>query len=315
MTVDLEQLLDDVGDDIDNVLAKNPTVEDQSDLNADELPDASGETWYRVENVVAVFVDMHGSTQLSVGKHPASTAAIYRAAMTNAVKVLHDFDADFIQIQGDGAFGLFWGDRAVERGICAGITVKTFSERSLEPKLEKKWPDAPASGFKVGMSQGRVLVKKVGTRRNPNEQEPIWAGKPVNYAAKAAQQADSGELIVTASIWLAIENNDYLTVSCGHGGNDSSTMSVLWEDVEIDKLTHDTDEAAGRVLTSCWCPVCGPAYVKAILNGETLRPETDDVTPEVSLEKAAVLEAGKFEPRRDALAMRRGLKRVRRRRR
>lgn len=315
MTVDLRALLEAVDDDVKDVLAKNPLVTDRDELDADDLPDAAGETWFRVPDVVAVFIDLQASTKLSVGKHPASTAAIYRAAMKNAVKILHDFAADFIQVQGDGVFGLFWGERPVERGLCAGITAKTFSRDSLEPRLEARWPDAPETGFKVGIAQGSVLVKKVGTPRNPNEQEPIWAGKPVNYAAKAAQQADRGELIVTGGVWLAIEGNDYLTVSCGHGTDENDDLSVLWTDVEIEKLTHDSDDAAGRLLKACWCDECGPAYVKAILAGETTRPETDEVVSKVlSLEDAVERSLLKFEERRDRIARKRGLARVRRRR-
>lgn len=279
MSVDLATLLGGISNDITEVLTKNPPYEDRDDLAAENLPDAGGETWYRKDNVVAVFVDLEGSTNLSVGKHPSSTAAIYRAAMKNAVKVLHDFEADFIQVQGDGAFGLFWNDRAAERGVCAGITVKTFSEHSLEAKLQEKWPDAPPTGFKVGIAQGSVLVKKIGTPRNPNEQEPIWAGKPVNYAAKAAQQASRGELIVTASIWAAIEHNDYLTLDCNHGGEKQDTNAYpaaeLWEQTDIHKLDEAEAERSGRVLRATWCSTCGFTCVRSILAGKTDRPGWD----------------------------------------
>src|SRR5699024_5084969 len=106
------------------------------------------------------------STRLGTGKHAASTAAIYRAATGNVVKILHEFNADFIAIQGDGAFGVFWGAARVERALCAGITIKTFSENSLEPKLEARWDDGPETGYKVGLSSGRVLVKNIGTRND-----------------------------------------------------------------------------------------------------------------------------------------------------
>jgi hypothetical protein len=44
----------------------------------------------------------------------------------------------------------FWGDRRFERAFCAGVTVKTFSQRHLEKRLEEKWPDLPAeTGYKV----------------------------------------------------------------------------------------------------------------------------------------------------------------------
>lgn len=119
-------------------------------------------------------------------------------------------------IQGDGAFALFWGERRYERALCAGITVKTFS-RDMVIRLEKKWSDLPETGFKVGVASSRLLAKRIGTPRNPAQQEPVWAGKAVNYAAKAAQGADQHELIVTGSVWDVVEKNDCLAVSCPCG--------------------------------------------------------------------------------------------------
>lgn len=312
----LDKILSEASEDIADVLAKNPPVEDvdAKNLDAADLPDAIGSKWFRADDVVACFADLKNSTQLSVGKHPRSTAAIYRAASGNATKVMHEFDADFIQIQGDGVFGLFWGEAAVERAMCAGVTVKTFSEKHLEPALESKWPGAPITGFKVGVATGRVLVKNIGTPRNPAEQEPVWAGKPVNYAAKAAQQADRGGLIVSGSIWLAIEGNDYLTTSCGHGveGGPGAEPSTLWQDVTIEKLEHDEDEVAGRLLTACWCDLCGPQFVAAILNGDTVRPEASRARQAAVATRDANRAARWQRMRRDRTARLAGLRHVRR---
>ncbi len=303
----LNEILDAVKADTDEVMKKNPPVEeaDPHELDANGLPDAQNRTWFRLDEVVAVFADLQNSTQLGTGtKHAASTAAIYRAATGNVVTIFHEFEADFIQIQGDGAFGLFWGEQAVERALCAGITVKTFSEETLVPKLESRWEDDPETGFKVGIGVGRVLVKNIGTPRNENEQEPVWAGKPVNYAAKAAQQASRHELIVTGSVWDAIENNDYLTSSCAHG--DGISPSPLWEDVAIKRLTHDEDEAKGRLLKAAWCSTCGPDFVTAILDGKTEREEADEARNEAKAFKSTLWEAA-AERRRASRARKRGI--------
>jgi class 3 adenylate cyclase len=279
VSVDLNALWNVITNDVGRVLERNPPYEDRPRLSADDLPDAGAETWFRVEGIVAVFVDLQGSTNLSVGRHPASTAAIYRAAMKNAVRILHEFGADFIQVQGDGAFGLFWDERAVERGVCAAITVTTFSAQSFELQLQRKWPDAPATGFKAGVAKGRALVKKIGTPRNPAEQEPIWAGKPVNYAAKAAQQATRGEVIVTSSVWDAIADNDYLTLGCNHDEDKqdpyANPVGELWEPLEIAKLDDGEPERAGHLLRSHWCYKCGATFVSAILAGKTVRAGWD----------------------------------------
>lgn len=270
----VSDLLGDCADETEEVLAKNPPVEDvdPADLDAYELPDSKNKTWFRLDDVVVVFADLQNSTRLGTGKHAASTAAIYRAATGNVVSIVNAFEADFIQIQGDGVFAIFWGDKRYERAICAGVTVKTFSAETLVPKLEGRWKNDPETGFKVGVASGRTLVKNLGTPRNESEQEPVWAGKPVNFAAKAAQQASRHELIVTGSVWDAIRDNDYLTVTCH-----CNPSPGLWEDVDIEKLAHDADEAAGRLLKSGWCEDCRDEFCEAILNGETRREDADDV--------------------------------------
>lgn len=130
-----------------------------------------------------------------------------------------DFEAGWVPIQGDCVIGVFWGERAMERAFCAAVTVKTFSEKTLAPELAAKWPDAPATGFKIGMATSPVLVKRVGRPRS-NFQALVWPGKALNYAVKAAQSGDVWKLIVTGSVWDALEGNDYIeftTAACRAG--------------------------------------------------------------------------------------------------
>jgi class 3 adenylate cyclase len=79
-------------------------------LDVSTLP-IEARKWIKIPDVVAVVADLRNSTQLGTDRWAASTASIYQAATGGVVEVLNQFQADFIQIQGDGAFGLFWGDR------------------------------------------------------------------------------------------------------------------------------------------------------------------------------------------------------------
>ncbi len=272
----VSDLLTACSDDASDVLdSKNPPVKDvdPEDLDAYELPDSNTKTWFRLDDVVAVMADLQNSTRLGTGnKHAASTAGIYRAATDNVVRIVHAFEADFIQIQGDGVFAIFWGEKRYERALCAGVTIKTFSVETLVPKLESRWTDDPETGFKVGIASGRTLVKNLGTPRNESEQEPVWAGKPVNFAAKAAQQADRHELIVTGSVWDMIRDNDYLTVTCH-----CNPSPDLWKDTKIEKIGHDEAEADGRMLEAAWCTTCRDEFVAAVLDGKTERDDADEV--------------------------------------
>lgn len=274
--VDLDGLLDELNDSAKEEFASKPTVEEWSDdFDVADLP-IQARKWIQIPDLVAVVADLKSSTHLGTGKHAASTASIYQAATGGAVNIFNRFGADFIAIQGDGAFALFWGEQRYERAICAGITVKTFSEKTLVPRLEKKWPtqaEEHPTGFKVGVASGRVLVKRIGTPRNLSEQEPVWAGTPVNFATKAAQQADRHELIVAGSVWDQIEKNDYLTITCPCSGGPSSN---LWTDVTIEKIPEINAEREGRLTSSTWCDVHGDEYVAAILDGSKKRTDADE---------------------------------------
>ena len=269
--VDLAEHLGSLDAHVRNEFSAMPEVVDAGeDLDLSKIP-IEARRWVRIEDVVAVVADLKGSTNLGTGtQREASTASIYEASTHPLVNTFATFSADDIAIQGDGAFGVFWGDMRYERAICAGITIKTFSEKSLETRLEKKWPDLE-TGFKVGIASSRVLVKRVGLPRTDHYEE-VWAGKAVNYAAKASQDADRRELIVTGSVWDQIGKNDFVAYTCGcHNGPGDS----IWHDVTIGRLPEDDPEREGRKLTSSWCDNCGPAFCEAILAGRTARPEVD----------------------------------------
>lgn len=307
--VDLDGLLDELDASTKEEFASKPTVEEWTDdFDVADLP-IQARKWIQIPDLVAVVSDLKSSTHLGTGKHAASTASIYQAATGGTVSIFNRFGADFIAIQGDGAFALFWGEQRYERALCAGITVKTFSEKNLIPRLEKKWPthaEEHPTGFKVGVASGRVLVKRIGTPRNLSEQEPVWAGTPVNFATKAAQQADRHELIVTGSVWDQIEKNDYLTITCPCNGGPSPS---LWSDVTIEKVPASNDERYGRLLSSTWCDIHGDEYVASILDGMKTRADADNAR--TALFKALFADALRVtsqQKRRDLRTRRLGLR-------
>ena len=283
--VDLRDLLGDLDDTVKAELASTPEVVDKGDgLDVDALP-ITARRWHELRDAVAVVADLKNSTKLGTGKWAASTASIYDASTGGVVKIFDQFGADFLAIQGDGAFSLFWGANRYERALCAGITIKSFS-LDMVTRLEKKWPELPETGLKVGVASSRLLAKRIGTPRNPAQQEPVWAGKAVNYAAKAAQGADAHQLIVTGSVWDQIEKSDYLAVSCPCGNGPSLS---IWTDSVIDRLPDRDPEAQGRLLTSSWCKIHGAEYCTAVLAGKRRRDDANGVR--ASLQSSQMLTA------------------------
>ncbi|KQY46729.1 hypothetical protein [Cellulomonas sp. Root137] len=306
-TVDLRALLEDVDDDVKIELANMPEiVERGDDLDVNSLP-IKARRWHRADEVVAVVADLKSSTRIGLNKKPASVASIYEASTGGVVQVFDEFDADFVAIQGDGAFGLFWGEFRMERAVCAGITIKTFSKRHLVPRLEKRWPDSlPKTGLKVGVAASPILVKRVGVPRT-DHQEPVWAGRAVNYAAKAAQQADAHEMLVSGTVWDWAQDNDYLAVTCPCG--DEGPNPSLWHDVTLEKVPEDDGEREGKRLTSQWCEEHGAEYCAAVLAGLTYRADAHEVVEKAAaVELANPLRAVAARKRRDHLNLIRGLR-------
>ncbi|WP_408919743.1 hypothetical protein [Corynebacterium tuberculostearicum] len=236
--------------------------------------------WISIEDAIVVVADLKNSTKLGVKKWASSTARIYEASTGNVTRIFDSFEADFIAIQGDGAFAIFWGKNRVARALCSAITVKTFG-RDLVDQLDSKWDSLPETGLKVGIASGRLLAKKIGVPRRQEWQEPVWPGRAVNYAFKAAAAADRDELIVTKSVWDKINSNDFLRYSCGCG----DATSDLWESKEIDKLPSGDREASGMVLASSWCPNHGEDFCEAVLNGETERKGLNTDRMKIALSK------------------------------
>ncbi|GAA3797410.1 hypothetical protein [Micrococcus endophyticus] len=300
----LTSLLDDLGEEVNTVLNNSdiPVVDKDGTFDAKDIPSSSSTTWIKLPEVVAVVCDLKGSTHLGTGKHDKSTARIYKASVEGAVRIFHEFDANFIDIQGDGGFGLFWGDKAYERALCAGVTIKTFSE-DLVAQLEKRWPDAPETGYKVGIHAARTLVKRIGTRRVVSEQEAVWAGRPVNYAAKCAQAAERHQMVVTQQVWDKFKKNDYIAFSCDCKNGPSAN---LWMDITVERLPEN--DQAGVVLGSGWCGKCGPMFCDAIMAGETKREIPINIRNTISrmaMEKALEAKRGRDRMRKAQSAFRR----------
>ncbi|OZF26014.1 adenylate/guanylate cyclase domain-containing protein [Rhodococcus sp. 14-2483-1-2] len=262
-------MLEEVSSQANGVLNKRPSVmrARPGELDADALPDAAEETWYRLDDVVAIFADLKNSTQLNLGKNTEDMAAIYSAASGSVTQIMDGFDVDYVQVQGDGVLGIFWGPKRYARALCSGMMVKSFSENTLVPRLTKRWANAANTGYKVGLSSGHVLVKNVGTPEERSQQQPVWAGNPVNYAAKASQQAKPGELIVTDSVWRVIKTMPNLMQNCTHstrGSHGSQVNSTdAWQKVIIDKIAHDASQSSGQVYSKSRCNLCGSERIES----------------------------------------------------
>jgi class 3 adenylate cyclase len=276
--MEVSKILDDAGEHAVKELRTPVEIEEVEQFPAIDDLYVEKRAWKKIQDVVVVSADLKGSTKLNFNKYAQTSTRLYEAVTGNMVRIVSAFEPAFVDIQGDGLFALYHGDGSFRRALCAAITLKTFSERKLVPAIEAEMPERfPETGLKVGMAAGILAAKKVGVR---GTNEPVWAGKPVNWATKCAAAADRNQLIVTRRVFQKFEQNDYVTHSCGCGKDPltgenvpgGATPNELWTTTQVTTLPEADIDC--KLLKSSWCPIHGDEFCTAILEGKTRR---DDV--------------------------------------
>jgi class 3 adenylate cyclase len=228
--------------------------------DTNQIPLENPKHWLRIPNVICVFVDMVGSTQLSAEKHDGSTAGAYQLFTGTAVRLFHEFETPYIDVRGDGVFALFNGDQPY-RAIAAAVTFKTFAEEVFGKIIKDK--TGLSVGSHIGIDQRTVLVRKIGLKRNnkrSDRQNEVWAGRPINMASKLASLASEGQLITSDRYYDRI-SDDRARQSCGCPNGDKA---ALWKELDLSE-DQNFDFDVGFLLESKWCTKHGAEYCEAML--------------------------------------------------
>ena len=271
--------LEDLENQVQDKLAGSPEVS-----SSNEFPNlANGEAkrkWFKVDGVMVVFADLKNSTSLGVNKHDKSTARIYEASTGVGVNLLQSFNPKYVEVQGDGFFGVFHDDGSSRLAITAAMMLAYFSQNILEPRIRKAMePKCPRTGLKVGVATGQVLVKQIGTS---GLEKPVWAGKPVNHAAKCAEGGDAHQIVVTRGVYdKVIGGNDFLEQPCYHPGHPKHGFShsqpragSMWHYKDV---TGIPDRCLARDVP--WCSqLTGEEsvdqFMEKVIAGEKIRKTT-----------------------------------------
>lgn len=225
-----------------------------------QIPITNPNHWFRIDDVICVFVDMLGSTKLSAVKHEKVTAGAYQLFTNTAVRIFHELDAPYIDVRGDGVFALF-NSNQVYRAFVSAISFKTFSELEFVPRIKK---DAGVDvGCHIGIDQKTVLVRKIGLKKKgerTDRQNEVWAGKPVNMASKLASLSKDKQIFISDRYYKNL-TDDKARYSCGCPSN---KIESLWKPVDVSN-NPIFDFNTAYFLESKWCSNHGEQYFKELL--------------------------------------------------
>lgn len=225
------------------------------------IPIENPKHWLKIPNVICVYVDMLGSTRLSAEAYDKSTAGAYQLFTGTAVRLFSAFQSPYIDVRGDGVFALFNDDQPYT-ALAAAVTFKTFAKEVFVRRIKEKTD--LSVGSHIGVDQKTVLVRKIGLKKygsRTDRQNEVWAGKPVNMAAKLASLTEDNQLLVSDRYFDNNLEDEHALYSCGCS---TGTKSYLWgtKDLSTDER-FDFDTA--HILKSNWCSTHGREYCEAIL--------------------------------------------------
>lgn len=229
--------------------------------DTDAIPIQDAQQWLKVPDVICVFVDMKDSTRLSATAHDKATASAFQLFTGGAVRLLNSFEPAYIDVRGDGAFALF-NKGSEHRALVAAVTFKTFAHEIAVKKIKERTNQEV--GCHVGIDQKTVLVRKLGMKKvggRTDRQNEVWAGKPVNMAAKLASMSEHNQIVVSDRFHGRL-SDEHALVSCGCGKN--GQRDALWSELDLSKDTR-FDFSKAHVLRSNWCVKHGLAYADALL--------------------------------------------------
>jgi len=245
---------------------------DRSYETVDSIPSVSRLTYangFYVERVVAVFIDIRGSSQLPSHHTRPVLGKLYRAYLSECVAVLNqDPNCKQIFIQGDCVSGMFDGNeqRFVDDAFFRTCQLNALVN-ILNWRLAQKGFTTIQCG--IGMAYGRALMLQGGCS-GTGINEVIWMGDVVNEASKLCGQGNKNgrqPVQVSTAAYVRIGREDYralltpivgglLPLPLAYEGNPVSTDMDRW-------LTVERQKSAGPGLLSAITGYQGPLYTLA----------------------------------------------------
>ena len=280
----LDQITAEVSSQLDDQAKLGVQVREQNEVP--ETGPSNGGLWLEIPAVTAVFADLNRSTELVAACGARSAAVAYTYFLRAMTVILERFSARYVDIQGDGIFGLFSGSEAPFLAVASAITMRSQIERDVAVRFKRDTATNWNLTAGIGIDEGTLLVRRLGLRGT--KQNEVWAGKPVNIAAKLSSLGASNQVVVSDRTFSRyLQASGYrkwaLTGSCGcqpgigfygnwRSGLDSpyGFMASPWTTEPV-PWNQGFDFRQLHRLKDGWCETHGAEYCETIVTGQRPR--------------------------------------------
>ena len=266
--------------DVRNQLKQQSRLGVQTAVNNEvpEIGPVSRGLWFKIPQVTAVFADLKGSTKLNADYGPEVAAKAYTYFNRAATVVLDNFDAGYIDVQGDAVFGLFSGKGSIFLAAVSARAMLSAVQREVAPQFRKDTSSHWNLTVGIGMDHGTLLVRRLGLK-GARENE-VWGGNPVNMAAKLSSTAGPDQIAISERVFAQYANvsklrQQAILQSCGcssgtrgRGFDTPPTQrSSLWKREQVSH-SMGLDFLNAYKMDSAWCETHGAEYCETVINGQ-----------------------------------------------
>lgn len=222
-------LADELKDQINEIIGPDWSITDGLKIpSQDDI--GLGTVGKRLELVV-LYADIAGSTQLLRDYKDWFVASLAKAFLVCSVRIIRDHDGVITSFDGDRVMAVFHGDSKNSSAAKVALKINWAVKKIINVRVKSAYPKQ--SGFKlghcVGIDRSDILVTRSGIRNN---NDLVWIGRAANYAAKLSERRTESSTYITKDVY------DFLNDDAKYGGNPKRNM---WTAVTVDIAGQSTE--------------------------------------------------------------------------
>ncbi len=180
-------LKDDITQQVDEYLLGDYDI-DEVDYIPEVVDVTFGNTGLKIEATV-LYIDIRRSTEILDVHRRQTVAKIHKSFLYTASKIAVTNDGYIRSFGGDSILA-FWGGN-YKNEVSQAVISAMQMEYMLSNVLGGRFRKYDKIDFGIGIDWGEILVVKSGLKRDPNNNDLLWIGTPVNFAVKLGDSASS----------------------------------------------------------------------------------------------------------------------------
>jgi adenylate cyclase len=170
----------------------------------------------------AFCIDMRKSSDLLTVHNKQTCGKIHKAFLTVVSQIVIDMGGEIRSFNGDGLLAFWPANKKDDIGnaVQAAMKIKYLLSNKLSPLFEQY----EKIDFGIGIDWGDVYIVRAGIPRNSNNNDLVFIGSCVNFAAAISDQAQGPN-----HIEISKSTYDNLPNSCIYGKSNGQDVD-MWRD-------------------------------------------------------------------------------------